>query len=111
MAVVPFSVARFTPDDVTAFNEIAQPKLSRGLWAGVFRQSGRDFDRLSVTFPGVEEPVFSFERDRQGTYHLWYHDRAGSHSIGFGDSAGECLSVWRPARVQPTRSRRVAEVG
>lgn len=107
MSVVQFSVARFTPDDVRSFNEIALPKLKRGLWAAVTRDTGPDFDRISVTFPGVEDPVFSFERDRRGQYHLWYHDRAGSHSIGFGETAEECLSVWQPA-LSSSSSRRQA---
>src|SRR3954470_22748712 len=103
MTVVAFSLARFTPADLSEFNEIARPRMDRGLWAGVSRQTGPDGDRLLVTFPHMDRPVFRFERDRRGTYTLWFHDRQGWHSIGTGTSATECLSIWRtrPARVAP----------
>ena len=84
MTVVAFSLARFTPADLSEFNEIARPRMDRGLWAGVSRQTSADGDQLLVTFPHLDRPVFRFERDRRGTYTLWFHDRQGWHSIGTG---------------------------
>ncbi|HYC05204.1 MAG TPA: hypothetical protein VED40_18065 [Azospirillaceae bacterium] len=95
MTVVAFSVARFTPFDLTEWNAIAMPKLERGLWESVSRQSGPDFDRLTVHFPNLERPVFRFERDRRGNYRLFFNDRRGWYCIGTGESADECLAVWR----------------
>ncbi|WP_158047245.1 hypothetical protein [Skermanella pratensis] len=101
MTVVAFSLARFTPADLAEFYEIARPRMERGLWAGVSRQTSPDGDLLLVTFPHLDRPVFRFERDRRGTYTLWFHDRQGWHSIGSGSTSTECLSIWRtrPARV------------
>ena len=96
MTVVAFSVARFTPSDLTEFETVAEPKLRLGHWAGIIRESGRDYDRLLVMLPGVERPVFRFERDGKGRYSLSFNDRAGWYGIGNGDTAAECLSIWRP---------------
>jgi hypothetical protein len=110
MTVVAFSLARFTPADLSEFNEIARPRIDRGLWAAVTRQTSADGDQLLVTFPHLDRPVFRFERDRRGTYTLWFHDRQGWHGIGTGSSATECLSIWRtrPARVAPAAQVREA---
>jgi hypothetical protein len=97
MSVLAFSVARFTPSDVAVFMEIAAPRLRAGLWAATHRQSGSWGDRISIHLPGRADPLFRFERDRQGTYALYYHDRSGSHRIGFAATAAECLRVWRMA--------------
>lgn len=93
--ILPFSVARFCPADLAEWNSVARPKLERGLWESVTRQSGRDFDRLIVHFPNLQRPVFRFERDRRGTYRLLFNDRRGWYEIGSGDTAEECLSVWK----------------
>lgn len=100
MNVIAFFVARFTPADLAEFNAIAEIKLSQGQWAEVIRESGRDFDRLVIHLPGLERPVFRFERGPQGRYQLSFNDRAGWYVIGSGSSAAECLAVWR------TRARR-----
>ncbi|HYD32194.1 MAG TPA: hypothetical protein VEB64_15235 [Azospirillaceae bacterium] len=100
MTVIAFSVARFTPADLAEFNAIAEIKLNQGQWAQVTRESGRDFDRLIICLPGLDRPVFRFERDRHGRYRLHFNDRAGWYVIGSGTTAGECLAVWR------TRARR-----
>ncbi len=94
--IIAFSCARFTPDDLAAFESIAEPKLRDGHWAGVVRESGRDHDRLLVLLPEVDRPVFRFERDGRGRYSLSFHDRSGWYGIGAGGTAGECLSIWRP---------------
>ena len=96
MSVIPFSAARFTPSDIKEFTALAGPKLQRGLWAGITRETGRDFDRLLVTLPGISRSVFSFERDRRGDYHLLFYHKAGWYSIGSGRTAAECLAVCRP---------------
>lgn len=93
--IVPFSVARFRPADLAEWNSVALPKLDRGLWESVIRQSGPDFDRLVVHFPNLDRPVFRFERDRRGTYRLLFNDRRGWYEIGCGETAEECLSVWK----------------
>lgn len=95
MTVVPFSVARFTPFDLAEWNTVAVPKLERGLWESVTRQTGADFDQLIVSFPNLDRPVFRFERDRRGTYRLFFNDRRGWYCIGTGATAEECLAVWR----------------
>ncbi|PWC34168.1 hypothetical protein [Azospirillum sp. TSO35-2] len=100
--IVPFCRARFTPEDLTAFAEVAEPKLRDGHWIGVLRESGRDHDRLLVLLPEVDRPVFRFERDGKGRYTLSFHDRSGWYGIGAGDSAAECLSIWRPRRRAPS---------
>lgn len=96
--VIQFSRARFTPDDLDAFAAVAEPKIRDGHWAGVLRESGRTHDRLLVLLPEVDRPVFRFERDAKGRYSLSFHDRSGWYGIGAGDSAAECLSIWRPRR-------------
>lgn len=96
MTVVSFSCARFTPADLATFGEVADPKLTQGHWAGVLRQTGRDFDRIDVLLPGVGRPVFRFERDAKGRYHLSFNDHSGWYPIGCGATAAECLSIWRP---------------
>ncbi|MGQ9366899.1 hypothetical protein [Azospirillum sp. ST 5-10] len=106
MTVVAFTSARLTPADLAEFDRVADPKLRQGHWAGVIRESGRDFDRLLVLLPGVERPVFRFERDRTGAYHLHFNDRSGWYGIGSGATASECLAIWRPRRV-PDRALRV----
>jgi len=95
MTVIAFSAARFSPADLAEWDSVAQPKLSRGLWAAVTRSSGRDFDRLVVTFPNLDRAVFRFERDRLGTYRLLFNDRKGWYEIGVGATAAECLAVWK----------------
>lgn len=101
MKIIPFTISRFTPDDLAEFGSVADLKLQRGQWAAVLRQSGPGFDRLTITLPGVDRPVFSFERDRRGAYRLRFNDRAGWYDIGSGDTAAECLSVWRTRSRQP----------
>lgn len=103
MTVVAFSCSRFTPSDINAFELVAEPKLRLGHWAGIIRESDRDFDRLLVMLPGVERPVFRFERDGKGRYTLCFNDRAGWYGIGSGATAAECLSIWRP-RTRPARA-------
>lgn len=105
VSVIAFSLARFTPSDLQEFYEIADPRLARGLWESVARQTGPDFDRLQVRLPRIARPVFSFERDRQGRYTLLFNDSHGWHGIGSGHTAGECLTIWRirPRREAPAR--------
>ncbi|HYD64840.1 hypothetical protein [Azospirillum sp.] len=103
MTVVAFSRARFTPSDLVEFEQVAEPKLRLGHWAGIIRESGRDFDRLLVLLPGVDRPVFRFERGAGGTYTLCFNDRVGWYGIGSGPSAAECLAIWRP-RTRKSRS-------
>lgn len=94
--ILAFSSARFTPADLATFESIAEPKLRGGHWAGILRESGRGHDRLLVLLPEVDQPVFRFERDASGRYSLSFHDRSGWYGIGAGDSAAECLAIWRP---------------
>ncbi|CAO3353516.1 hypothetical protein [Azospirillum melinis] len=96
--IIQFCRARFTPDDMDAFAAVAEPKIRDGHWVGVLRESGRDHDRLLVLLPEVDRPVFRFERDAKGRYSLSFHDRSGWYGIGAGDSAADCLSIWRPRR-------------
>jgi hypothetical protein len=107
MTVVAFSRARFTPTDLTEFEEVAEPKLRLGHWAGILRESGRDYDRLLVLLPGVDRPVFRFERDARGRYSLSFNDRSGWYGIGAGTTATECLSIWRP---RPRSGRAVSVI-
>ncbi|MBP2295217.1 hypothetical protein [Azospirillum rugosum] len=105
MTVVAFSCARFTPADLVEFEAVAEPKLRLGHWAGVIRETGREHDRLLVLLPGVDRPVFRFERDGRGRYSLSFNDRSGWYGIGSGATASECLSIWRPRpRAQRTVS-------
>jgi hypothetical protein len=106
MTVVAFSRARFTPADLAEFDQVAEPKLRLGHWAGITRESGRGHDRLLVLLPGVDRPVFRFERDARGHYSLSFNDRSGWYGIGAGATAAECLSIWRPR----ARSGRAASV-
>ncbi len=96
MSVVAFSRARFTPDDLREFDLVAAPKLRQGHWAALARETTRGRDRIHVLLPGVDRPVFRFERDETGAYHLWFNDRAGWYPIGEGATAAECLAIWRP---------------
>ncbi|MEE3626622.1 hypothetical protein UCD39_22045 [Nitrospirillum sp. BR 11752] len=110
MTVVPFSSARFTPFDLTEWNSVAQPKLERGLWETVSRHTAPDHDQLIVRFPNLDRPVFRFERDRRGTYRLFFNDRRGWYCIGTGETAEECLSVWR-GRVPRATAEAGAQAG
>jgi hypothetical protein len=92
MTVVGFA-PRFTPDDLSAFDAIAWRHISAGLWSHITRQS-HDTDRILIFFPRLDRPVFRLERDRSGTYTLWFQDRDGWHSISTGISAADCLSIW-----------------
>ena len=105
MTVIPFPSCRFTPADLAAFYEVALPKCSRGSWAGVARQTARYHDRLLISLPGVNEPVFVFERDVAGYYRLWFKDGGGERCIGTGTTVAACLSIWQPA---PVRRRSAA---
>jgi hypothetical protein len=109
MTVVPFAPFRFSPADLAEFYEIAVPKCTQGLWAGVMRQTGGDYDRLMVSLKGVARPVFSFERGQDGRYRLFYHDRLERRLIGLGDSAAECLVIWRTRRERIGARRRHVE--
>lgn len=97
--VINFPRHRFTPDDVAAFNEIALPKLQRGLWGRLERYTSENKDQILVFFAGVRDAVFMFERDDQGYYKLLYVDQAGHHITGHGWTSQDCLSCWSP----PTR--------
>src|SRR5690349_18596109 len=99
MTVVAFSPVRFTPADLAEFEEIARPRIDRGLWAGVVRHTTADADRLVVVFPQVARPIFLFERDQHGTYSLRFRYRdQGWRPIHTGSSAAECLSIWHLCR-------------
>ena len=82
MTVLTFSRAQLSPADLAAFDAIATPNLERGLWSGIRRRTGRDYDRLLVTVPQIDQVLFSFERDREGTYRLFVHDGAISTASG-----------------------------
>ncbi|QQP88908.1 hypothetical protein IGS68_23315 [Skermanella sp. TT6] len=99
MTVIPFPACRFTPADLVAFYRIALPKCSRGAWAAVARQTGRHHDRLLISLPGIEDPVFIFERDAGGRYRLWFRE-GGTRCIGSAATAEECLGVWHAAPVR-----------
>lgn len=101
MSVIAFPPCRFTPADIGLFHEVAEPKMARGQWAAVERESGRDGDHLLVHLPGGNGPVFRFSRDFQGRYQLSFRDRSGWHAIGTGASAAECLAIWRPRSRRP----------
>ena len=94
MSVVAFSPARFTPDDLWDFDQIAWPRLTSGLWSHVSRVTCPDSDQVLVFFHHLDRPVYRFERDCCGTYRLWFHG-SGPHIIASGTSAAECLLVWR----------------
>ena len=49
MTVLTFSRVQLSPVDLAAFDAIATPNLERGLWSGIRRRTGRDYDRLLVT--------------------------------------------------------------
>ena len=108
MTVIPFPSCRFTPADLAAFYEVALPKCSRGSWAGVARQTGRHHDRLLISLPGVNEPVFVFERDIAGHYRLWFKDGDGGRCIGTGTTAAACLCIWQPAAARRRERVQVA---
>jgi hypothetical protein len=108
MTVVAFSLARFTPADIAEWNSVAMPKLQRGLWESVSRTSNPEGDKLMVRFPNLERPVFTFERDRRGTYRLFFNDRRGWYCIGSGDTAAECLAVWK-GRVPRAKAAEAAQ--
>jgi hypothetical protein len=92
MTVVPF-VARFTPTDIGDFYRLAAPKLRTGSWGGVARCSGDSFDRLVVLSPGCDQPAFTFERDRTGSYHLWIHQGKRRACQLRSETALDCLNL------------------
>jgi hypothetical protein len=108
MTVLTFSRAQLSPDDLAAFDAIATPNLERGLWSGIQRRTGRDYDRLLVTFPQNDQVLFSFERDREGTYRLFVHDRGDQHCIGTGRRAADCLTIWRHRKARSGGSHHAA---
>jgi hypothetical protein len=101
MTVVAFSPARFTSDDLVLFDAVAYPRIARGLWAGVSRNTCHDGDQILVTFPHHPLPVFRFELDRSGTYTLYFRSASSSEwsVIATGTSAAECLAIWTGRRV------------
>jgi hypothetical protein len=108
MTVLTFSRAQLSPADLAVFDAIATPNLERGLWSGIRRRTGRDYDRLLVTVPQIDQVLFSFERDREGTYRLFVHDRGDQHCIGTERSAVDCLGIWRYRKVRSSGSHRAA---
>lgn len=106
MSVIFFSVTRFTPADVAAFNEVALPRLADGRWAAISRSSGGWGDRMAVTLPGQPLPSFTLERDRRGAYALCFHDRGGTVLLATGDDAAACLWIWTrtPRRAKSRRA-------
>ena len=108
MTVLTFSRAQLSPADLAAFDAIATPNLERGLWSGIRRRTGRDYDRLLVTVPQIDQVLFSFERDREGTYRLFFHDWSDQHCIGTGRSAADCLVIWRHGKARSDGSHRTA---
>jgi hypothetical protein len=98
MTVLAFSPSRLTPADLAAFRAIAEPNIERGLWHSIDRESSRDYDRLLIKLPVLHRVVFSFERDRAGLYHLYFHDEGGRYEIGTGRTAVDCLAIWRYRR-------------
>ena len=108
MTVLTFSRAQLSPVDLAAFDAIATPNLERGLWSGIRRRTGRDYDRLLVTVPQIDQVLFSFERDREGTYRLFLHDRGDQHCIGIGRSAVDCLTIWRHRKARSGGSHHAA---
>jgi hypothetical protein len=101
MTVLTFSQAQLSPADLATFDAIATPNLKRGLWSGIQRRTGRDYDRFLVTVPQNDQVLFSFERDREGTYRLFVHDRGDQHCIGTGRRVADCLAIWRHRRHRP----------
>src|SRR4051812_35472757 len=108
MTVLTFSRAQLSPADLAVFDAIATPNLERGLWSGIQRRTGRDYDRLLVTLPQIDDVLFSFERDREGTYRLFFHDRSDRHCIGTGRSAADSLAIWRYGKARSDGSHRAA---
>ena len=108
MNVVPFSRARFSPADISHFNDIALPRLADGRWIAIARLSGPWGDRIDVTVTSRSAPAFTFERDKDGAYSLYFHDRAGAVLIGGGNSAADCLSIWSSASCRRVRARGAA---
>ena len=108
MTVCTFSRAQLSPSDLAAFDEIATPNLERGLWSGIRRRTGRDYDRLLVTVPRIDQVLFSFERDREGTYRLFVHDRGDQHWIGSGRRAVDCLAIGQYRKARSGVSHRAA---
>jgi len=95
MTVIPFPTVRFAPEDVALFDRIAAPMVRRGLWDRVQRDAPAGADRLVVWIPGVERPLFAFERVRGGRYRLTLHEKEGAtYEIGRGWTARECLRIW-----------------
>ena len=108
MTVLTFSRAQLSPVDLAAFDAIATPNLERGLWSGIRRRTGRDYDRLLVTVPQIDQVLFSFERDREGTYRLFLYDRGDQHCIGTGRSAVDCLAIWQYRKARSGGSHHAA---
>jgi hypothetical protein len=95
MTVVSFT-PRFTSADISAFDAIAWPRLSTGLWSHVERNTCGDGDQILVYLPCLPLPTFRFERDRQGTYTLWFRSASSPDwaVICASSSAWDCLSLW-----------------
>lgn len=94
--VIAFSRVRFTPFDVEKFNSIAKPKLALGHWASITRETAPSHDWLLIWLPGVDRPIFRFERNLTGRYSLAFNDQAGWYGIAAADNADDCLALWRP---------------
>jgi len=108
MNVVPFSRARFSPTDISHFNEVALPRLADGRWTAIARSSGPWGDRIDITVAERSTATFTFERDKDGGYSLYFHDRSGAVRIGGGSSAADCLWIWSSAPSRRVRSRGAA---
>jgi hypothetical protein len=86
----------FTADDLSAFDQVAWPRITRGLWSHIARNTCGQGDQILVYFPHVQLPVFRFERSRCGTYTLWFRSASSANweLIATGTSAADCLSIW-----------------
>jgi hypothetical protein len=82
--------ARFTDDELLAITTIAAPRIDAGLWLGLERDSGADFDHISIWLPYYTEAYYMIRRDPKGWTNLLFCSSANCRLIVSG-GLDECL--------------------
>jgi hypothetical protein len=87
-------ISRFTDDELLAITTIAAPRIDTGLWSGLERDSGADFDHVSIWLPYNTESYYKICRDPKGWTDLLFCTSDSCRLIVSG-SLEECLMQFK----------------
>jgi hypothetical protein len=86
--------SRFTDDELLAITTVAALRIDAGLWSGLERDSGADFDHISIWLPYNTESYFKICRDPKGLTDLLFFTFDSCRLIVSG-SLDECLMQFK----------------